>query len=285
MTSPAPTPVVPQSLVLATNLDVLPSDRVVAQRDGYVAVRSPRHPEHYWGNFLLFAGPPGAGDGVRWEQLFETEFGADARVRHVAFTWDRIDGEFDGAREEFVSRGYEADVAVGLTATVSEVRAHPRENRAVTVRALDPLAGRDAELWDQVVEVQVAARRETFEAQAYREFSRQRLEDLRTLLAGGRGAWYVALDPGGGEVVASCGIVVTDSRGRFQAVDTKASVRRQGICSRLVVEAARDAASRYGAERFVIAADADYHAVGLYESLGFGRAERVVEVCRRPATT
>ena len=33
----------------------------------------------------------------------------------------------------------------------------------------------------------------------------------------------------------------------------------------------------------VIVADADYHALGLYESLGFRRRERVSSVCRRTA--
>jgi ribosomal protein S18 acetylase RimI-like enzyme len=77
--------------------------------------------------------------------------------------------------------------------------------------------------------------------------------------------------------------VVTDARGRFQSVDTAAGYRRRGICSRLVVEAARRTAEQHGAQRFVIAADPDYHALGLYESLGFQRKERVAGVCRQPA--
>jgi predicted N-acetyltransferase YhbS len=66
-------------------------------------------------------------------------------------------------------------------------------------------------------------------------------------------------------------------------VDTAAGHRRRGICSRLVVEAAHRAAQQFGAERFVIAADPAYHALGLYESLGFERAERVAAVFRQPA--
>jgi ribosomal protein S18 acetylase RimI-like enzyme len=75
---------------------------------------------------------------------------------------------------------------------------------------------------------------------------------------------------------------VTGGRGRFQVVDTALAYRRRGICSRLVVEAARRSTDRHGAERFVIAADPDYHALGLYESLGFRRKERVAGVCRWP---
>jgi hypothetical protein len=57
--------------------------------------------------------------------------------------------------------------------------------------------------------------------------------DLRILFRAGRDDWYVALEPRAGEVVASCGIVVTGGRGRFQAVDTATAYRRRGICSRL----------------------------------------------------
>lgn len=66
-------------------------------------------------------------------------------------------------------------------------------------------------------------------------------------------------------------------------MDTAAAHRRRGICSRLVVEAAHRAAQEFGAERFVIAADPAYHALGLYESLGFERMERVAAVFRPPA--
>jgi ribosomal protein S18 acetylase RimI-like enzyme len=102
------------------------------------------------------------------------------------------------------------------------------------------------------------------------------------LFRAGRGAWYVALHPSSGDVVGSCGIVVTAGRGRFQAVDTAEAHRRRGICSRLLVEAAHDAARRYAARSFVIAADPDYHALGLYVSLGFTATEHAAGVYRPP---
>ena len=61
---------VPRSLVWATHLDVLPPDRAIARHDGFLAVRSPSNPTHYWGNLLLFDDPPHAGDRTRWEELF-----------------------------------------------------------------------------------------------------------------------------------------------------------------------------------------------------------------------
>jgi ribosomal protein S18 acetylase RimI-like enzyme len=271
---------VPDSLVWATDIDVLAVDGVVVQRDGYLVVRSPSHPEFYWGNLLLFPDPPAAGDGARWEQRFEAEFGGKPGVEHVTFAWDRVDGALGAARAEFIARGYNVEESVGLVATPGSLRAHPRANREVLVHTLDPDG--DGDLWDQVVELQVASRDRDSDEQAHRDFCRRRLSDRRALFRAGRGAWYVATEPDDRDVLGSCGVVVTGGRGRFQVVDTAAAHRRKGICSRLVVEAADRAARLHGADRFVIAADPGYHALGLYESLGFRRAEQVAGVCRHP---
>ena len=267
---------VPRALVWATDIDVMAVDRVVEPRGRYLVVRSPRHPEFYWGNLLLLDDPPSAGDGPRWERWFDAEFGSDPRVRHRTFAWDTIDGSVGHAHAEFISRGYELEETVGLVGAPDGIRPHPRENREVVVRVLDPEG--DDDLWEQVVELQVASRDARFEESMYREFCRQRLADRRALFRAGRGGWYVALFPGEDEVVGSCGVIVTGGRGRFQAVDTSAAHRRKGICSRLVVEAAHRAAREHGALHLVIAADPGYHALGLYESLGFQRAERVAGV-------
>ncbi len=276
MTAPG---AVPRSLVWATDIDVLPVDRVTVRRDDHLLVRSPSNPAHWFGNLLVFDDPPRAGDRRRWEERFAAAFVDEPAIRHQTFCWDRIDGALGQARAEFESAGYVLERTVGLIAPPAQVRPHPRANREVAIRALQP--GGDGELWDQVVEIQVAARdpERTPEA-AHREYTRRRLADLRALFAAGRGAWYVALL--GDAVVGSCGVVVTAGRGRFQAVDTVAGHRGRGICSRLVVEAAHHAASAHGAQRLVIAADAGYHALGIYESLGFRAVERVAAVCRPP---
>jgi ribosomal protein S18 acetylase RimI-like enzyme len=276
MARPAST--VPRSVVWATDLDVLPLDRVVERRGGYLVVRSPGNPRHYWGNLLLFDREPRAGDASHWEALFAEEFADEPRVRHTTFAWDRSDGVAGAAREEFAARGYDVEESVGLVA--ERLIAHSRENREVVVRRLDPNG--DGELWAAVVELQVATRDEGHEEEAERAFNELWLGSRRDLFRAGRGAWFVALDPETGALAGSLGIVVTDGRGRYQSVVTAPEYRRRGICSRLVVEVASYAAAEHGAARLVIAADEDYHALGLYESLGFERREHVVGVCRWP---
>jgi ribosomal protein S18 acetylase RimI-like enzyme len=270
---------VPRSLVYATDIDVLPIGHVVERRDRYLVVRSPGNPTHYWGNLLLFDEPPERGDRARWERLFEAEFAEQPLTRIRTFGWDQTGDAPGAAREEFAAHGYDLERSVGLIAAPDRIRPHPRASRTVEVRPLDPRLPVEEPLWDQVLEIQVAGRDlERFSEESHRRFCRRRLADLRDLFAAGRGAWYAAL--AGDEVVGSCGVVVTDGRGRFQAVDTAAGHRRQGICSRLVVDAAQHAAAKHGARRLVIVADPDYHALGIYESLGFQRVERVCGVCQ-----
>jgi len=268
----------PRSIIWATDIDVLPASRVVERRIDHLVIRCPSNANHWWGNFLLFDDPPGLGDGQRWEQIFVAEF-PDAR--HRAFGWDSPVGALGAAQSELVDAGFELERTVGLIAAPDEMRAHPRANQEVAVRALDPHAGRDSELWDAVLELQVAGRDAAVDEPTHRDFSRSWLGDQRDLFLAGRGGWYVAL-AADGEVVGSCGVVVTAGRGRFRAVDTAQAHRRRGICSRLVVEAARDTVKRFGAEQLVIVADADYHALGLYESLGFLPRERAAAVLRPP---
>jgi ribosomal protein S18 acetylase RimI-like enzyme len=273
----------PRSLVLATDIDVLSIDHTVTRRDGCMVVHSPSNPTFWFGNFLIFEDAPGPGDGQRWERRFEREFADEPRVRHRTFRWDRTDGETGAATQEFTARGYDLESVIGLVAEPGELVAHPRANQEVGIRPLDPTTGGpDEPLWASVVEIQVAGRDPRMSHAEYRDFSRTRQAELRALFVAGRGAWYVALTSAG-EVAASCGIVTTGDRGRFQAVETAERHRRRGLCSRLVVDAGAHAAAEHSLRTLVIAADADYHALGLYESLGFRRQERVSSVCRRPA--
>jgi hypothetical protein len=107
-------------------------------------------------------------------------------VRHRTFAWDRTDGAAGAAREEFAGHGYDLDESIGLVAEADRLRLHPRANRAVRVRALDPAAAADERLWAAVVELQVANRGEAHDEDDYRTFTRTRLADLREHFRAGR---------------------------------------------------------------------------------------------------
>jgi ribosomal protein S18 acetylase RimI-like enzyme len=272
----------PRSLLLQTLIDVLPADRVVVREGDHLIVRSPSNPHHWEGNMLVFDDAPAAGDGERWEAAFDAAFAGEPGVRHRTFYWDRTDGEEGAAASELQARGYRLERDVGLIASPDELTAHPRANHEVEIRRLDPAA--DDALWEGTIAVALANNAEDPSPDPdYELFLRSRQAERRAVFTAGRGAWYVALDPGDGSVVAGCGVIATGPRGRFQAVDTAPSHRRRGIARRLVYEAGRDAATRFALSRLVIVADGEYHALGIYESLGFRPRERVCSAWLSPA--
>lgn len=273
----------PRSLTWATNLDALGRGSQVAPRDGYLLVRSPQRPDFWWGNLLIFQRPPRRGEREHWEQLFEREFAGDPEVRHRTFAWDTTDGDPGAAFEEFAAHGYDLERTVGLLASVEELRPHARENRAVSVRRLDPRRGREQELWQGALAVSIAEHVGGVSREARRRHRQARLDELRERFLECGGGWYVATEPSAGKVVAACGLIRAGERLSIQDVDTLASYRRRGICSRLLVEAVHELAAREGAPSYVlIGADPDYHAIGIYESLGFRPRERCAGVCRVP---
>ncbi len=269
------------SLVWATDIDVLGVDHTVARYNGYWVVQSPGNPTFWWGNFLLFDDPPAKGDGERWEALFEAEHRNRPEVTHRAFAWDRTDGAIGDAEWELLTRGYELERTAGLTATPARIGRHARANRDVEVRALDPAVGHDEDLWSAAMSVWLEQPHPGETDEYRRTFLRRRQAGLREIFRQGRrGAWYLALLDG--QVVGSLGIVVTGGRARYQTVDTVEAYRGRGIATRLVADAASHAAAAHDIDHFVIAADPDYHAIGIYESVGFERAESVVGALRKP---
>ncbi len=269
-----------RSLVWATDIDVLDPGHELTRREDHWVVRSPSNPAFWWGNLLLFDDPPRPGDGERWELLFADAFAADPQVSHRTFAWDTTDGSLGAAAQELLAHGFELERQTGLVASAATLRSHPRESRGVSVRALAAHPGGDERLWSAVLELQRADSPDGVDADAHLEFLRRRQAGVRALLAAGRGGWFVALD--GERVVGTLGLLVHGGRARYQAVQTAVHARGRGVASRLVVEAARMIAQAHEVEHFVIAADPDHHALGIYESLGFSALERVCGAVRAP---
>lgn len=262
-----------RSLTFATDIDVLGDDSVVERRGDHVLVRTPTSVSSHWGNFLLYDGPPGAGDRARWEAAFEREILREQPgTVHRAFGWDVVDGARGAADAELAAAGYVVEEYVGLVATAADLTLPARANGDARVRTLDPAPGADARAWHDTVELQVANRQPGFEEAVYRRFCVERVASRRAVYAAGRGSWFGAwLDD---RLVATLGVVVTHGRARYQSVDSHPDVRRRGLASRLVHAAGLAATEQHGAERLVIVTEADNHALGVYRGVGFRPAER-----------
>jgi ribosomal protein S18 acetylase RimI-like enzyme len=242
---------------------------IIVDRTRYLAVRTPANPGFWWGNFLLFPGPPRPADTPGWLAAFVAEFPGAV---HLAFGVDGTSGDY----------GSEAGLAgLGVSAQVSTV---------LTARSLRPLAGPGAgatcrpvesdDDWAQVARLHLACDDHGSDP-GQRLFNERWLDEVRDLCRRGRGAWFGAF--AGGQMRSGCGIF-SDGAGiaRFQSVETEPGYRCRGLASQVVHAAGRHALARLGARTLVIVAGAGSAAGRIYRALGFTDAERQVELQRTP---
>lgn len=266
-----------QSLGFRTDLAILRlGGTTVEDRGDHLVARSDHNPGFWWGNFLLLREAPADEAGAdRWVAAFQAEF---PDRDHVAIG---IDGTRDdpATREAFTPHGLTRAHDAVLVA--EEVHEPSRPARHASVRTLVS----DAD-WSQHVELALACQDDppTETPERYLRFVEASALTRRLLTEAGRGAWLGAFVDG--RLEAQMGIVDCDGGlARYQSVETRPASRGQGLAGTLTHATGRYALDVMGAERLVIVADPDYHAMGIYESVGFERRETQVHWERRPAMT
>ena len=250
------------SLGYRTDLIFRKFDANIIERDDYIVILSPSHPNYFWGNFLLFKVPPSQGCMAEWEKVFAHEIESQQEVHHRAFGWDIAENNL-GEHREFLDAGYTIDQSV--VQTTNAVHKPPKYNSEIEIRPL-----RDDE-WMDSLEIQVLCKPDHFQEHIYRAFRKHRMSRYREMRDAGLGNWFGAfLD---GTLVADLGIFKDDDVGRFQNVTTHPDFRRRGICSTIIYETSQYAFEQLGIETLVIVADVDYHAKEIYTSVGFSATE------------
>jgi hypothetical protein len=247
-------------------------DGEVIDRGAYLVLRTPQNPGYYWGNILVFAERPRAGDAARWFDIHAAEF-APHPDRALIFTWDEASGA-PGEDADFLARGMQRDLGVCLRATA--VRRGPKHDSTLEVRAL----AEDTD-WQRAEACLVRAfQRPGLDAEMQRTFVIRQLARYRRMVAAGLGTWFAAFVEG--RAVGCLGLVAQGAVGRFQLVGTDPDFARRGVCSTLVYEAALRGLEAH--DELLIVADATYHAAGVYRAIGFSPVEQLASLIRLPQT-
>jgi GNAT superfamily N-acetyltransferase len=259
---------------------VLYDDAHVVKHDGFIAVTNRGNPLHFSGNMLVFPDSPREGDLERWLARWNEAFGDD--FDHRTFEWDRTDGD-EGTAQQFVDSGFELHRTTTLVAAPEDVVLRDHDTSHVETVEVD--LGAQA---DDVIDLAVTANAEMAGREGverHREFRRRQVARHERAIAAGNGLW-VGARAANGQLVASLGVLrVEGGLGRYQDVDTHPDWRRQGLCSRLLYDAARLARERLDVQTLVIAADREYHALDLYRKVGFQDRELTAGLTRPPAPT
>ncbi|MDQ3037550.1 MAG: GNAT family N-acetyltransferase [Myxococcota bacterium] len=266
-----------RSVAIRTDLFLTAFDGEVIDRERYVVIRTPSNPSYWWGNYLVYPEPPDATSHRVWLDDSARELPG---IAATLLAWDRPDGA-SGDLAPFLRDGFAIDDGTILTATCRDLVMPPRHNDDVSVA---PLAG-DAH-WDEAARALMSAfaPRRSGTLDDLRAFVVRQLARYRAMQDAGIGQWYGAFV--GGELAGTLGLVRVEGSalGRFQLVGTDPRFARLGVCSTLVHEVARRALEEQGFATLVMAADADYHAAKVYESVGFHATERLLSVIRKPPT-
>jgi GNAT superfamily N-acetyltransferase len=243
---------------------------VVTDHDDHLVVETPTNPGFWWGNFILLTAPPAAGDGGRVRALFRSAFPTAA---HIALGVDGTTGEA-GDATVLAELGVEVETNHVLAAEALREPGPPAGG--AVVRRL-----RDDDDWGQAVEVRLEVYEEADDDEQ-RAFVERQLAESREICERGEGGWFGAFADG--QLVSSLGLIrAVPDVGRYQTVETLDTYRRRGLAGRLLYEASRWGADALGVTRFVICADPEYHALRLYEALGFSVIEQQVQLQRAPA--
>ncbi len=242
----------------------------VEDRGGYLVVRSPHNPTHWWGNFLLLAQVPAPDAAQSWLGRFAAAFpGAE----HVALGFDGKDGTVADVGW-FAEHGFSAEAQTVMTAATVHVPARP--NTGAVYRALH--SGED---WAQSVELRMRCNERTLEPTAYRRYVTAKAQTNLRLVEAGRGRWFGAFVDD--RLVAQMGLVAAGpGLARFQAVETDPDHRRRGLAGSLAHHAGRYGFTELGARTLVMVADPNYFAIDLYRAVGFAPTETQLQIERPP---
>ncbi len=260
-----------QSLGYRTDLFFSRLSGEVSDRGDYLSIRTPSNPTFWWGNYLLFKRAPVAGDASNWLEAFHAEH---KTAQHIAIGYDSPE---PGDTSEFTlppeqgGAGLTVETSAVMTATA--LHEPPRPNREAALE-LRPLRS----------DVDWAARLELSRAVHTwgGEFMERSNLERRRQVEAGHGQWFGAfLD---GQLVSSLGIFsVGDGLGRFQSVETHPAFERRGLGGTLVHFAGMQALDGLGVNKLVMVADPEYHAIRVYESVGFQTQERQYAISKTDA--
>lgn len=260
-----------QSLGLATDLMLIEYNGSISRRENYYVVRTVSNPSFWYGNLLIFDDPPAPGDFEKWTALFKREIAQKQKTQHMVFLWDTVNGE-KGVTEQFLKNGFKLDQSIVLT--TEKVIPPDKYNTDIQVRVLE-----SDEDWEQAINNQILCRdessRETLAE--HTEFKQIQMANYRAMQNDGLGNWYGAfLDK---ILIGDLGLYFQEKIGRFQSVGTHPDYRRKGICATLVYEVSKNALLNHNLKHLVMIADENYHAAGIYETVGYKAKERLVGLC------
>ncbi|MFC1746414.1 GNAT family N-acetyltransferase [Candidatus Riflebacteria bacterium] len=257
------TPYKVKSFGLATDLFISSFESEVTERENYLVIKTPDQPGNFWGNFILFKNPPGAGDADTWMSIYRHEFKCKA-PKFFAFKWDisRLNLE---KIKPFLEKGFH--IHHDLVLSVEKIKKPGHYNNLLQIKMI-----KTAKEWCQVVDVHLDEEWKR-SPHSQKEFMQKKVEVFRKFSREKLGCRFGAFK--NNKLVGELGIYCHKDVGRLNLIATHRNYRRQGVCQTLLYEAAKYAFDIMKLKHLVVIADRDYHAKKIYKTLGFKLKEKL----------
>ncbi len=257
-----------KSVGIQTNLIFHRFSGIIETRDAYVVVKTPSRPGFFWGNFIIMPNPPKEEDFQTWTEIFEREIGARHKTGFMTFTWDDPNG-VEGELGSFKDFGFTLSKSVMLTST--SVNRPSKYNESLTIKPLE-----SDEEWSHYADIHFDPEWEYGSPEGQRKFLSDEASHLRKMVEAGMGCRFGAFVEN--RPIAELGVYWDGIVARFSNVGTHRDFRRLGACSTLVHHASRYVLERSPKITLVMAADPEYHAAKIYESVGFRPTQQLCEL-------
>lgn len=248
---------------------VLGAQSTLEQHPDRFILRTPDEPDFWFGNMVIYR------DDLIDPAVQIPRFKADfPQARHVTVSWDIVGLLPDHRIEAYRTLGFKVDAADVLVLDGELQRTECP--KGLIIRPLE-----SDEDWRKTTELQgITGVAEGNHADEYLPYIQTRMEACRRFTQEGRGNWFGAFD--GDTLAGDLGIVVGPRISRFQAVETRETYRRRGVCAALVTAGVDWAKSRHPATRPIIVSEQNGDAGRVYRRCGFEMQEQLISVFRGP---
>ena len=247
-------------------------DGLVQDHGEYISVETPGNPGYFWGNYLIFNGPPAENDNFRWRERFKARFSGNPQIRHETYNWENPNSA-EPRIGEFLKAGF--TFGKQLTMAATELTRPKKWNADLEIRCLESSGD-----WEAALENQVLVHGAEFGCEEYRQYRMRKNDRYQKMIGAELGLWFGAFLKG--RLVGDLGLFHGDQFGRFQLVSTHPDYRRRGVCSTLLYHAGTLALKAMPIKTLVISADDGYFAKDIYALLGFAVREETLGLLKRP---
>ncbi len=241
----------------------------IIEQENFVIIRTPKKPDYYWGNYLIFSKPPRLSDVDLWTKQFDDIFKSMRGNEHRSLSWDV--NSLKPPLEPDIIKAFEA-AGYGYTSNIShkldDLTLVHQMNEDIFIR---PIATEQD--WEDVMDIQFLCWVKDFDPVSFRQFKEWQITRWKELVELGKGTWFGAYKSD--RQVGNAGVFWSDNFARYQSVSTHPDFQRMGICRTLIHSISKWVSENKNVESQVIVSEEDTSAMRIYQSLGFRPTERV----------